>query len=88
MNDIIKGFLENMKVKIEEDVLKDTRNQVGTRVAANLTVLVDQGIITKADATAFAKENGIAYGTATRTPKSTIADDGCGHGGRGRMSSC
>lgn len=87
MNDTVKGFLESMKVKIEEDILKDTKKQISTKVASNLTVLVDQGIITKADAIAFAKDNGVAYGTAARTPRSTIADDGCG-GGTGRNSNC
>lgn len=85
MNTIAKQFLDEMKERIETSVKSEMQKIIDERLANNLDVLESQGIISKADADAYRKENGLKLKPVQRS-RPAISDS-CGSGGA-RGSSC
>ena len=88
MNQVTEKFLEEMRVRIEEDVKENMKSQAADRITKNLQTLVKEGIITQDDADAFGGKHGIHATVKIKKKVATIADDGCGRNSSGRSASC
>ena len=88
MNQVTEKFLEEMKVKIDEDVKESMKSQVADRLAKNLQTLVKESIISQDDADAFGSKYGIHTTAKIKRKVPTMADDVCGRSISGRGSSC
>lgn len=77
MDNVVQKFLQNMKTRVADELLKNMVVEVNAKLSKQLQQLIDSGIVSQEDAKYFADSEGITI-KPKPVKRSSAVDTSCG----------